>query len=144
MKSIVSKLVLAVFTVIFSISVATAQKGELGKKLTDEQKALLVQQKQENTDMKKAFKATLTADQLAILQNAALTAKEKREAMKASLSADQKVLLKTNLEARKVERQAFMATLTAEQKANIKKMARKIGREGVKARMQKANNGSKG
>jgi len=141
MKSIVSKLVLAFFVAILSIGATYAQKGEFGKNLTDEQKALLVQQRQENADMRKAFKATLTVDQLAILQNSQLSAKEKREAMKASLSADQKALLKSNLEARKVEREAFKATLTAEQKANIKKMVRKIGREGVKARMQKAKKG---
>lgn len=141
MKSILSKLLLAIFTVIFSIGISNAQKGESGKNLTDEQKMLLTQQKAENTEMKKTFKETLTADQLAILNNAQLTAKEKREALKASLTADQKALLKTDIEARKENREAFKATLTAEQKSNIKKMARKIGREGVKARMRKAKRG---
>ena len=88
--------------------------------------------------MRKAFKATLTADQLAILENAQLNAKEKREAMKASFSADQKALLKTNMEARKVDHEAFMASLTDAQKANIKKMVRKLGREGMRARLLRA------
>ena len=143
MKSMISKLVLAFVVIALSIGATYAQKGE-AKKLTDEQKALLVKQKQENTDMKKAFKATLTADQLAILQNAQLNAKEKKDAMKATLTADQKALMKSNLDARKVEREAFKATLTDAQKANIKKMARKTGRDGVKARIQKVRKGSQG
>ena len=138
MKSILSKIVLALFLVTFSVGFASAQKGEFGKKLTDEQKALLAQQKEKNTEMKKAFKATLTADQLAILENAKLSAKEKRDALKATLTADQKAMMESNLAARKTERQAFMATLTDAQKANVKKMARKIGRDGIKARMSKA------
>jgi hypothetical protein len=144
MKSILSKMVLVLFVLTLSIGASYAQKGEFGKNLTDEQKALLVKQRQENTDMRKAFKATLTADQLAILQNAQLNAKEKREAIKASLSADQKALITSNLEARKVEREAFKATLTDTQKANLRKMVRKIGREGIKARMQRAKKKSKG
>ena len=131
-------MVLAIFVITLSIGAAYAQKGEIVKNLSDEQKALLVQQRQENTDMRKAFKATLTADQLAILENAQLNAKEKREAMKASFSADQKALLKTNMEARKVDHEAFMASLTDAQKANIKKMVRKLGREGMRARLLRA------
>lgn len=144
MKSNLSKMVLALFVIFLSIGATYAQKGEFGKNLTDEQKALLVKQRQENADMRKAFKATLTADQLAILQNAQLNAKEKRAAMKASLTADQKAMLKSNLEARKVEREAFKATLTDAQKANIKKMIRKIGREGMRARMLRAKKITKG
>ena len=141
MKITLSKMVLALFALTFSFGVTYAQKREVRKNLTDEQKALLVQQKQENTEMRKAFKATLTADQLAIIQNAKLNVKEKKEAMKASLSADQKALLASNLQAIKVEREAFRKTLTDVQKANIKKVARKIGREGIKARTLKARKG---
>ncbi|GEM_PF-5387479 len=138
MKSILSKIVLALFLVTFSVGFASAQKGEFRKNLTDEQKALIAQQKEKNTEMKKAFKATLTADQLAILENAKLSAKEKRDALKATLTADQKAMMESNLAARKAERQAFISTLTDAQKANVKKMARKIGRDGIKARMTKA------
>ena len=144
MKRILTKIVVAFFLVTFSIGITTAQKAEPGKNMTDEQKALLAQQKEANAEMKKAFKATLTADQLAIVDNAKLTAKEKREALKATLTADQKAMLQSNLAARKAERQAFMATLTDAQKANIKKLARKIGREGIKARMSKIKTKAQG
>ncbi len=138
MKSILSKIIFALYLVTFSIGFSSAQKAEFGKNLTDDQKALLAQQKEKNAEMKKAFKATLTADQLAIVENAKLSAKEKRDALKATFTADQKAMLQSNLSARKVDRQAFMTTLTDAQKANAKKMARKIGREGIKARMSKA------
>jgi hypothetical protein len=138
MKSILSKIVLVLFLVTFSIGFTSAQKGDFVKNMTDEQKASLAQQKEKNAEMKKAFKANLTTDQLAILENAKLSAKEKRDAIKATLTADQKAMMDSNLASVKAERQAFVATLTDAQKANIKKMARKIGREGIKARMLKA------
>ena len=137
MKSILSKIVLALFLVTFSVGFASAQKGEFRKNLTDEQKALIAQQKEKNTEMKKAFKATLTADQLAILENAKLSAKEKRDALKATLTADQKAMMESNLAARKAERQAFMATLTDAQKANVKKWPGRSDVMGLKPEWRK-------
>lgn len=107
--------------VIFSISsIGTfAQEGPKIQNLTDEQKALLEENKSIREVNREEFKATFTEEQLAILQNEELNRREKMEAIQATLTEEQIALREEHKTINQSNMEAFRETLTEEQIARI-------------------------
>lgn len=115
-------------------------RNQLKDILTEEQLAMMAENRENTRALREAFKATLSEEQLAILQDTELGMKERREALKATLSDDQLALMEGNREAIQAQKEAFRATLTDEQKEAMKTQAR----EGNRHMKKKAKMGQKG
>ncbi len=63
---------------------------KFGDILTEEQLAILDQNKANSQELREAFKATLSEEQLAVLENTELNRREQREALRATLSDEQR------------------------------------------------------
>ncbi|MFA9390508.1 MAG: hypothetical protein ACERKD_11900 [Prolixibacteraceae bacterium] len=95
-------------------------KGNAQANLTEEQKALVEQNRTNSAEYRDAFKATLTEEQLAIVANMELTRDEKQAALQATFTDQQREMYDTHQALVADQRQQLKGSLSEQQAGQAK------------------------
>jgi Skp family chaperone for outer membrane proteins len=100
---------------------------EMVANMTEEQKAMVKANMEQQKADREALRATFTEEQKAIMADQSKDMLEKRKALEASYTAAQKELVAKQREKAKAMREKLEATYTAEQKAEMQERRAKMG-----------------
>lgn len=95
-------------------------REELGY-LSNEQRSLLLDQKQLQEDTRKVFKDNLSSDQLALLSNRNISVDQRTALLKQSLSPDQRDLISSNRNLIRAKKLRFRRSLTKKQRMKLRR-----------------------